>query len=308
MVQTEQSEIFQRVSSELEYRTCPLCNCDKYDVVIPRDHATNRDKVDVVECNNCDFIYTREIPKKLESIYTDRRGYDNIAERVLKKKKKRVAYRLNVILKYTRKVGRMLEVGCAYGNFIENAALQGWDAYAVDLTPSFINYLKKNGVNAQVGSIVDVKYKENFFDVVVLWDVLEHVRFPYDVLKAIHTVLNDKGLLCLRVPNVERYDVKDKGLINYLHRYFRPKKQATGDHINHFSFQTIKDCLNKTGFVDVVPSFSFECTDKKSYLMDLYHRLSLLSKRIVFAITARYRVGEIVIYCHKKATFNHFKK
>ena len=114
MGQTEQSKIFQRVSSKLEYRTCPLCNCDKYDVVIPRDHVTNRDKVDVVECNNCGFIYTREIPEKLESIYTDRRGDDNITKRVYKKKKKRVAYRLSKILKYTGKVGRILEVGCAY--------------------------------------------------------------------------------------------------------------------------------------------------------------------------------------------------
>ena len=178
----------------------------------------------------------------------------------------------------------------------------------MDLTPSFINHLKKKGINAQVGSIVNIKYPGILFDVVVLWDVIEHVRFPYDVLKAIHAVLDDNGLLCLRLPNVERYDVKDEGLINYLHRYLRPLKQATGDHINHFSFQTINDCLSKTGFVNVVPSFSLECTDKKSYICDFYHKLSLLSKRIVFAITARYRVGEIVIYCHKKATFDHYKK
>lgn len=75
---TEQEKIAKQLSNELEFRNCPLCGSDIYAVLIPGDHYRNRDEREVVQCSQCGFVYTREVLKRLERIYTERQdeGFD----------------------------------------------------------------------------------------------------------------------------------------------------------------------------------------------------------------------------------------
>jgi 2-polyprenyl-3-methyl-5-hydroxy-6-metoxy-1,4-benzoquinol methylase len=247
-------------------------------------------------------VYTREVLKRLERIYTERQdeGFDQEKRRAEDKRKGRVFHRLKKLEKYACGKKRILDAGCGAGNFIEYAAALGWDGYGVDLTGVFIDYLKLRGVKAEQKNIEKVDYPDGFFSVVLLWDVLEHVLHPVVALETINRILADRGLLCLRVPNVERYEVKKNG---WLPLFQQHRKQnfliATGDHVNHFSYQDLKNVLLQTGFVDIQPSFSPECAEYEGWLKETYLKMNLFMKRIWFLLTGNFRVGQIVIYCRK---------
>jgi 2-polyprenyl-3-methyl-5-hydroxy-6-metoxy-1,4-benzoquinol methylase len=125
--------------------------------------------------------------------------------------------RLNLVKKYERK-GRLLDVGCAYGFFLQGAR-KDFVCYGFDTSRYAINKAKKiTKVNLRISSAEKKwPYKNNFFDVITMWDVLEHLKNSESVIKEAKRCLNNKGHLFVQTPNKFIRDLigdKDKTHIN----------------------------------------------------------------------------------------------
>jgi len=127
---------------------------------------------------------------------------------------------------------RVLDVGCAQGNFSLALAEGGYAVVPMDLRPSFLRYLRLKYERGQIccvsASIETFPFRPNTFDVVLLGEVIEHVAYPERLLRDLARLLAPGGVLVLTTPNGERFhtglptlgDVTNRGQL--VARQFRP--------------------------------------------------------------------------------------
>jgi SAM-dependent methyltransferase len=99
--------------------------------------------------------------------------------------------------------GRLLDVGCGLGFFIFRALAQGWDAFACDTSDAWVARARERAGPDRVwlGGVEEIADDEPPFDLITVWDVLEHVFDPHSFLKAVARLLAPGGRLFIRTPN-----------------------------------------------------------------------------------------------------------
>lgn len=210
----------------------------------------------ILQCEECGLMYRTPIPtyKELKKYYStgyyEEYGFREYASR----KEQIIKYRFepilnffkNVIEKEDRRFIRkeklvILDIGCALGFFVELLKNQGWEVKGVELSSDAAEYAKqKLGLEVYTGSVEDVGFEREGFDVVTLLDVLEHVVSPNGTLKETNRILKREGLVLATVPNVSGAEARGrKGLTNFLF--------AEG-HLFNFPYDTLKRLFNINGF------------------------------------------------------------
>lgn len=97
--------------------------------------------------------------------------------------------------------GRLLDVGAANGVFVWLAQRRGWEAEGVEPSPFAVNWGRKQfGVVLHQGTIADI-HPENLYDIITLWDTLEHVPDPGETLRLCYQRLRPGGILALLTPD-----------------------------------------------------------------------------------------------------------
>lgn len=101
--------------------------------------------------------------------------------------------------------GQLLDVGCGTGIFLEAALrTKRWQVVGIEPTQWAANYARQSlGANVLTGSLADVSLPENYFHLVTMWDVLEHLPQPVQDLRQVHRLLREGGWLVFSIPNVE---------------------------------------------------------------------------------------------------------
>jgi SAM-dependent methyltransferase len=98
--------------------------------------------------------------------------------------------------------GIVLDLGCGEGYFLKLAKEREWKTYGVDVSDEACRFARnKLGLEIFQGELADAHFPSDFFDVVTLWDVLDHLVDPLDVLAEINRIVKDDGLIIVRVRN-----------------------------------------------------------------------------------------------------------
>jgi len=182
------------MASENKIRHCVLCGRGKLKRLFSLDdHHFYR-------CKNCRLIQMSPLPQIL-SWGDDYSGYDLEKQQRFARVFSVPQFRRAIILiqKYKKK-GKLLDVGCGTGEFLEAAREAGFLATGIEPAETACRIAaEKNEVIR--GELRDVGLKEKSFDVVTLWSVLEHVPDPVSLLRKIHDSLKADGILALRIPS-----------------------------------------------------------------------------------------------------------
>lgn len=99
--------------------------------------------------------------------------------------------------------GRLLDVGCGDGSFLELARTCGWDVVGLDPDPKAVANAARQGLTVHEGGIEYFSGRSELFDVITLNHVIEHVYEPVKVLEACHALLKPGGQLWLETPNID---------------------------------------------------------------------------------------------------------
>jgi 2-polyprenyl-6-hydroxyphenyl methylase/3-demethylubiquinone-9 3-methyltransferase len=102
---------------------------------------------------------------------------------------------------------KIIDIGCAQGNFSLTLAEQGYRVFAVDLQLSFLRYLRlkyEHGELYCINATLEALPFRDTFDIVLLGEVIEHVANPDVLLKIIGKLMTSSGLLIVTTPNGER--------------------------------------------------------------------------------------------------------
>ncbi len=168
---------------------CPLCGSDEaYPVLGWRARR-------MVRCCRCSLLYRNPRPtaSDIREAYAAERTNLEWEERVGGRRSHQFRRFLNL---FPERPGRLLDVGCGYGFFLKMADERGWEAVGVDLDPKGIAYAKEHlQVNALLGDLKDVRFPDSSFDLVTLWNVLDHIPDPLHFLSEIHRVLKEDGYI-----------------------------------------------------------------------------------------------------------------
>lgn len=205
----------------------------------------------LVQCQNCGLVYVSPRPAadELYALYgetyfhNDESGVVGYTDYIRDEPniRKTFAGRLRRLERFI-KPGKALDVGCAAGFFLDEAHKRGWEVEGLDVSAFAVNYVKQRfGYAAQHGSLTDLTYPEGAYNLVTLWDVIEHVPDPKAYIKRAAALLQSGGLLALATPNVDSIPAKlaGKRWVGY---------KLSEEHVYYFSVKTLRHLLTEAGF------------------------------------------------------------
>jgi SAM-dependent methyltransferase len=203
----------------------------------------------VVKCKNCGFIYASPRPTEeaLRGFYDESyyRSHEPIGYGVSREAeeaiRRRFETRLEHIAKYTGEPGRLLDLGCATGLFLEVAKGRGWEIYGVEFS-DFAIPIAQNTLGIEIHpTLVEARFDTDYFDVVTGWEYIEHLAKPRRELEEIRRILRKDGLLALSTPNMRNLTAMR---CSELWESFIPPPE----HLSYFSPESLGQLLEAVGF------------------------------------------------------------
>jgi 2-polyprenyl-3-methyl-5-hydroxy-6-metoxy-1,4-benzoquinol methylase len=191
---------------------CNLCNSS----VDPEAQlAWRKDGFDVLRCPECGLVFRAHPPARAElgGIYAieyfrdsadgaNRHGYSDYL-RDEPQHRANARRRLRVVERHARRRGRLLDVGCAAGFFVDEARLRGWEAEGIDVSSEMATWARAHlGARVAEGTLNDVALNPGAFDAITMWDYIEHAVDPVADLAQSHELLRKGGTLALSTGDI----------------------------------------------------------------------------------------------------------
>lgn len=234
----------------MESINCIICNTDDTHLLVKKN------SFNVVKCNGCGLVYLnpRLVEAELAALYDvspaliDKKisvGKRYTGHDAHKVKKFQIA--INLLKRHKKSIQNVFDLGCSTGIFLELAAKEGWTPYGSDVNHNMVEKNRRiygEHVKLQKGHKID--FPDCFFDVVTLFDSIEHMPAPIVTIKEAARILKDDGLLVVSTPNVDglfprlTYNLLCKTIGAWEH-------PTTPGHVFQFSPATLKKVLKKAG-------------------------------------------------------------
>lgn len=216
-------------------RICPGCGSAK-DFSLVEEH---RDPIGGTQyrlqrCGDCELVFAE--PR--DAVGSD--WYEKAAPlraREMRRTPER-DWRFRRFLRVGLPAGRLLDIGCGDGGFMKVAAARGWKTVGVDYDSRVIELARRDGLDASARDFFEfLKVRAaKEFDAITLFDVLEHVPEPRELIAAIKPVLKRGGHLAITFPNagrpqpfgVEEYDYPPHHFTRWTRRSVRSLLEREG--------------------------------------------------------------------------------
>lgn len=197
------------------------------------------------QCTACGFVTYRDFEQsELAEIYSeeyfagdeypDYLGQQDALRRSMR-------HHLKQMSRYNPRRGALLEVGCAYGLFLDEARPHFQRVEGIDISAAPVAYARdKLGLDAKEGEFLTANYEGKTFDVVCLWDTVEHLPSPEEYLGKAAGLLGEGGMVFLTTGDIGSLNARWKGAG---WRQIHPPS-----HLHYFSRRTITVLLERLGF------------------------------------------------------------
>lgn len=237
-------------NKELIEFPCPVCNSTNYKILYPdtlqgRTPSFNYDFTKnynltfrMVKCLQCSHVYASPRPASIWSYYTE----DKVDTIYMENETQRLSTS-EVVVKYLLKYkpgGKLLDVGCATGDFIL-AAKKYYDAEGLELSGWSSKMAEERGIKIYRKLLEEMETKQEY-DIVTMWGVIEHFEYPKKEIENIGRILKPGGIVALWT-----------GDISSIIAFMMGKKwwYYQGQHIQMFTNKSMKILFESCGFEKV---------------------------------------------------------
>lgn len=203
---------------------------------------------DIVECRHCSMIYVPTPAPEFASAYNDSIKSKPIESGSFYNYRSEISShlitfkaRLEESEKILAQKGRLLDVGCALGHLGEAAKRRGWDVYVTDVSEyAVLESREQFHLNAFISGPDKLPVLTGKFNLVTLYNVVEHLSHPLDLLKEISRTLANDGLLHVTTPNSCSWSARIMGK-----HWFHLKPS---ENFLYFTPETLHSVLERSGF------------------------------------------------------------
>lgn len=284
-------------------KKCPICGSDKLECIgkkadqylIKFNKYTQLQKNETAfpeytiylsKCNDCKVVFVN--PRLSESAlklfyeiwYTKEYGEifadeKHINERILEFNKFHRVYVDSMAKKHINLMPaerfNLLDVGCGTGLFLKTLDNQMYKKNGVeafkDAAESASKMLENDDADIVNNFFSAGLFPENSFDIITMFDFLEHSESPFEMVKASAGCLKKNGILIIRVPNYDSWQAKFSGC---------DWDAVICDHLFYFNAQTLAYVLNKNGF-EVVSTYAGGYKSLDEYI---YEKIKIIASKL----------------------------
>lgn len=235
-----------KVKSELlEHVNCPICDANSYDTLFVKQGF------DFVRCKNCNLVYVT--PRLLESATLAYYGDAAADQESMVDWLKVLANPINqswqipyfqeavdILSNLIPKNGKILDIGCSIGLFMEIAQKSGFECVGLEPEPKSREYALNRGLDVRPELFNDAGLAPESFDAITMFGVLEHLSKPKEMLADIWDTLKPGGVVMVIVPNVYSFA---NGTLHEQARTFTGR-----NHLSYFAWDTLSDLFTRAGY------------------------------------------------------------
>ena len=240
----------------MEYVACNLCGSNRTKLIFPstipdRSHPQDMEAYRctssgygrhhaIVRCCDCGLIYSN--PRWDDSELID--SYEAVQDPLYLQERGGRVLTFERHLRPLEKLAgpadgrQLLDVGCYIGVFLEIAARHGWDAWGIEPSQWAAEQARTNGLNVIHGTLATANLPNESFDVVTMWDVIEHLSDPMAEIRRVHRILKVGGLVVIHTMDIDSLFSRIMG---------RKWPWLMEMHIYYFSQRTMAEMLRKAG-------------------------------------------------------------
>lgn len=180
--------------------TCPVCHKGTGSQ-LQETHVDQGTEYTLFECSACDIQYWKPFKNPGAEWYShdpryEGRNNDPILEPNWNHRK--------IISFLAPLKGKVLDVGCGVGNFLNHARACGWEIRGIDFDPDAIATAEKvfhlGGLEVSDLAGYRQKHADEHFDLVTFFDVLEHIDDHDDFMGIVRAILKDSGSIAMSMP------------------------------------------------------------------------------------------------------------
>jgi len=198
----------------MEQATCQVCGEQRCQPYFKRRDRFGDQVFQYVRCARCGEVYLNprpalaEIaafyPDEYESYETIENASSRLQQKLWWKNQEKV---LSYVERFAGQRGQLLDVGCSTGQFLRVAREHGWAATGIELVEPVAEIARtRYQLNVYTGDLDQAPLQPHSFDLITMWDVLEHLHAPRAALERINTLLKPNGILAVGFPNMDAYD------------------------------------------------------------------------------------------------------
>ena len=239
--------------------SCPICGSNRKKLFLTKL------KINIFECQKCLSGFAEFVPRNFDDLYNNQEQFAQDQKDYSNSRKYRIETfgreRLRLLKKFKKK-GNLLDIGCGNGWFLETVK-NYYNSHGLELNVSMAKFTSQQlSIN-----VFDnyKKIKKNIYDIITLFDVIEHVKKPFNYIKYIGQFLKKNGIILIFTPNK-----KSVGFLCMRERQnlIIPPYHVTYLQYDSFSFipKNFKMIFNQTRGLDILDILAYERDNKQKIL------------------------------------------
>ncbi len=233
---------------EVVKRKCPLCSSDNY-----LEIYKERGAVGIVKCKDCNLIYVNPMVKESEKNYWgNEKNYYEEVSLIFKGLAK--AHRDPNYLEDLKRIedikpkGNFLDIGTNMGLFLRHTRSKDWNVFGVEPSPSLSEMARRYfGLNVKTAYLNEADFEDEFFDIITMTDVFEHISEPKEMIEDVRRILKKDGILFIKVPN-GNYNMLKLWLAKITNDLRTYNIFDSYEHLTHYTHKTLTRMLDECGF------------------------------------------------------------